>query len=305
MSASEVCEQVLQTLRESQPNFVLTESPFSVEIKIKKTFIKTNEQSSPSQLQKKSVRSCIPPHKNIKICADKSKSQNFRSTMSPSKSSFKCSTSNSMFTISNRGNSKNSPTDSYKIPPLFSFNKFSELISPNSPRNHFPSFKSNSSNIPINTSSNSSIETFSMDKAMPHVSPHPVLGNTCSKVAHSDIHSDPEENSEVTFEPNEGIVDKPKEDAEIVTNRKGADLEIENEQSSEFNHTAFENHNEVGEVSERNKNEKVEPKYMLKEQETVFLELVGKVISNARPGISYAIVRKNDLLINLVQDSIP
>ena len=97
-----------------------------------------------------------------------------------------------------------------------------------------------------------------------------VLSHTRFKVAHSLTQPDPEENSEVPFEPYEGIVDKPKEDAEIVTNRKYTDFEIVNEQSIEFNHAAFGNHDEVEEVNERNKNKKVEPKYMREEQERVF-----------------------------------
>ena len=139
-----------------------------------------------------------------------------------------------------------------------------------------------------------------MDKTMPHVSPRPVLSHTRFKVAHSLTQPDPEENSEVPFEPYEGILDKPKEDAEIVTNRKYTDFEIVNEQSIEFNHAAFGNHDEVEEVNERNKNKKVEPKYMREEQESFFFELVGKLIADTRPGISYwSILGTSNLLMNV------
>ena len=67
-----------------------------------------------------------------------------------------------------------------------------------------------------------------MDKAMPHVSPRPGT--------HSVTQPDPEENSVVTFEPYDEIIDKPKEDGEIVTNRKDAELEMSRVLSSTMQH---------------------------------------------------------------------
>ena len=50
-----------------------------------------------------------------------------------------------------------------------------------------------------------------------------------------------------------------------------------------MNKAVFENHDELEDVSEQDVN--LEPQYMLPDQERVFLELVGKLISDVRPSI--------------------
>ena len=58
-----------------------------------------------------------------------------------------------------------------------------------------------------------------MDKARSHVFPQPVLNHAILNLAHSDTHSDLEENIEDILVPKEGIVDKTEEEAEQVNSK--------------------------------------------------------------------------------------
>ena len=86
MSASEICEQLIQKLRQSNLNFVLTESPFSVEIKIKKSFVKIHNQSSPNpkKYNTNSGYYTTPTEKVLKFKTTPSNTQNLYSSSSPS-----------------------------------------------------------------------------------------------------------------------------------------------------------------------------------------------------------------------------
>ena len=59
MEAKSVCEKLLSSIKNSGLNFVLTETPFSVNIVLKKTFTKTKESGPKATNSEPSKRADI------------------------------------------------------------------------------------------------------------------------------------------------------------------------------------------------------------------------------------------------------